>query len=94
MCTVFAESEVISLVARGASREEVALGLHQSIVGRAKSMISRVQVDNNLGFVGGVALNPCVKRLLGESLRTVLHVPDDPQMIGAYGCALHGLGQN
>ncbi len=91
MCTVFAESEVISLVSRGASREEVALGIHQSIVGRARSMLSRVQVENDLVFVGGVAINPCIKKLLQESLGMAVKVPPDPQIIGAYGCALFGL---
>jgi (R)-2-hydroxyacyl-CoA dehydratese activating ATPase len=91
MCTVFAESEVISLVSRGASREDVALGIHQSIVGRARSMLSRVPTENDLVFVGGVAINPCVKKLLEESLGMAVRVPPDPQIIGAYGCALYGV---
>jgi (R)-2-hydroxyacyl-CoA dehydratese activating ATPase len=91
MCTVFAESEVISLVSRGASREGVALGIHQSIVGRARSMLSRVQTENDLVFVGGVAINPCIKKLLQESLGMMVKVPPDPQIIGAYGCALYGV---
>jgi (R)-2-hydroxyacyl-CoA dehydratese activating ATPase len=90
MCTVFAESEVVSMVARGASRDEVALGLLQSIVIRARSMLSRVQIENDFVFVGGVAFNPCVKKLLEESLLKVVRIPDDPQIIGAYGCALYG----
>jgi predicted CoA-substrate-specific enzyme activase len=92
MCTVFAESEVISMVARGALREEVALGLHQSIVGRARSMLARIQIENDLVFVGGVALNPCVKKLLEDSLQKAVRVPDNPQIVGAYGCALYGNG--
>jgi len=90
MCTVFAESEVISLVSRGAKRDEVALGIHQSIVGRARSMLSRVQIDEDLVFVGGAALNPCIRKLMEDSLGIPVIVPSDPQIVGAYGCALFG----
>jgi (R)-2-hydroxyacyl-CoA dehydratese activating ATPase len=90
MCTVFAESEVISLVSRGAKRDEVALGIHQSIVGRARSMLSRVQIDKDLVLVGGAALNPCIRKLMEDSLGIPVIVPSDPQIVGAYGCALFG----
>jgi len=90
MCTVFAESEVISLVSRGAKRDDVALGIHQSIVGRARSMLSRVQIDEDLVFVGGAALNPCIRKLMEDSLGIPVIVPSDPQIVGAYGCALFG----
>lgn len=91
MCTVFAESEVVSLVARGADPAEVALGIHHAVVERAISMLQRVTIKNDLVFVGGVALNPCIKKLLAEKIGKSVHVPDEPQMIGALGCALFGL---
>ena len=90
MCTVFAESEVISLLARGAKREDVALGIHQSIVNRAKSMMGRIDITEELVFLGGVALNPCVVTLLQNSLQRGVLVPADPQSTGALGCALYG----
>jgi (R)-2-hydroxyacyl-CoA dehydratese activating ATPase len=90
-CTVFAESEVVSMLARGASREGVALGIHQSVISRAMSMLSRVEITDDLVFLGGVALNPCALRLLTEAVRRPVKVPDDPQSIGALGCALYGL---
>jgi predicted CoA-substrate-specific enzyme activase len=90
MCTVFAESEVISLIATGANRAEVALGIHQSILARAKSMLQRVLVEEDVVFVGGVALNHCLLKLLASSLKLPILVPDDPQMIGALGAALEG----
>jgi predicted CoA-substrate-specific enzyme activase len=88
MCTVFSESEVVSLLARGAVREEVALGIHQGIVARAAAMIHRVSAADDLVFVGGVALNPCIGRLLGKSLGRPVLTPPDPQIVGALGCAL------
>jgi activator of 2-hydroxyglutaryl-CoA dehydratase len=41
-----------------------------------------------IGFVGGVAKNPCVRKLLEELLEVPVQVPEDPQMVGAYGAAL------
>lgn len=89
MCTVFAESEVISVVAKGAVREEVALGIHQGIATRAMGMLQRVVIQPDIAFVGGVAYNPCMRRLLEEKIGTDVLIPDDPQIVGALGCALN-----
>ncbi len=88
MCTVFAESEVVSLVTRGASRKDVALGIHKAIVSRALSLLRRVVKDGNLFFAGGVALNACVRKLLSEEIGRPVVVPEDPQIVGALGAAL------
>jgi predicted CoA-substrate-specific enzyme activase len=89
MCTVFAESEVVSLIARGEDSRRVALGLHQAIVDRVGGMIRRVGVQDRFVFAGGVALNPCLQRLFSQALEVSLTVPDDPQVVGALGAALH-----
>ncbi|MDD2557133.1 MAG: acyl-CoA dehydratase activase [Desulfuromonadaceae bacterium] len=88
MCTVFAESEVTSLIAKGKSREEIARGLHSSVIRRAIGMINRVSSSGNIVFTGGVAKNPCLRQLLAEKLGRDVQVPDDPQMVGAFGAAL------
>lgn len=88
MCTVFAESEVTSLVARGVNRRDIALGLHRSVVRRAVGMLKRVSVKEPIIFAGGVARNPCMRRLLEEALEKDILVPENPQIIGAYGAAL------
>jgi predicted CoA-substrate-specific enzyme activase len=89
MCTVFAESEVVSLIARGEDSHRVALGLHQAIVDRVGGMIRRVGVQERFVFAGGVARNPCLQQLFAESLGVPLTVPDEPQIVGALGAALH-----
>ncbi len=89
MCTVFAESEVVSLIARGQDSRRVALGLHQAIVDRVGGMIRRVGVEERFVFAGGVAHNPCLQQLFAESLGVPLTVPDEPQIVGALGAALH-----
>ncbi|MFN2225624.1 MAG: acyl-CoA dehydratase activase [Anaerolineae bacterium] len=93
MCTVFAESEVVSLIARGEDSRRVALGLHQAIVDRVGGMIRRVGVQERFVFAGGVAQNPCLARLFGEALGVAPTVPDEPQIVGALGAALYAAGQ-
>ncbi|MBW2345428.1 MAG: 3-hydroxyacyl-ACP dehydratase [Deltaproteobacteria bacterium] len=88
MCTVFAESEVTSLVARGEKRVDIALGLHRSVVKRAAGMMKRVSVIEPILFAGGAARNPCMRRLLEQALGKDILVPENPQMVGALGAAL------
>ncbi|MGD8463496.1 MAG: acyl-CoA dehydratase activase [Anaerolineae bacterium] len=89
MCTVFAESEVVSLIARGEDSHRVALGLHQAIVDRVSGMVRRVGVVERFVFAGGVANNRCLQELFANSLDVPLTVPDEPQIVGALGAALH-----
>jgi predicted CoA-substrate-specific enzyme activase len=88
ICTVFAESEVTSLLSKGEDRRDIALGLHWSVVRRAVGMLKRVAIDGQIIFAGGVAKNVCMHRLLEECIEKRITVPEDPQMIGAYGAAL------
>ncbi|WP_373501004.1 acyl-CoA dehydratase activase [Desulfococcus sp.] len=88
MCTVFAESEVTSLIARGQSRREIARGLHVSVIRRAAGMINRVSQAGDIVFTGGVAKNPCMRALLAETLGRNILTPEDPQLVGALGAAL------
>ncbi len=88
MCTVFAESEVISLIARGVDKHSIALGLHDSIVQRLVAMVGRVGVEPEAVLTGGVAQNECVRVLLERRLGLRLLVPEHPQLTGALGAAL------
>jgi predicted CoA-substrate-specific enzyme activase len=88
MCTVFAESEVVSLIARGEDRRRIALGLHLATVRRVAAMASRVDLGARAVFVGGVARNPCMARLLAEELPCEVTVPDRPELAVAIGAAL------
>ncbi|RJP31510.1 MAG: 3-hydroxyacyl-ACP dehydratase [Actinobacteria bacterium] len=90
MCTVFAESEVTGLIARGVPRPEIARGLHEAICDRAASLLKRVGVEREVVFAGGVARNPCLRSLLEGRLGLPLLIPDDPQIVGALGAVLSG----
>jgi predicted CoA-substrate-specific enzyme activase len=88
MCAVFAESEVIGLLTRGARRQDIALAAHRSIAARAASMLARVGVIPPLVFAGGAARNKCLVRLIREIARCDVFVPPQPHMLGALGAAL------
>jgi (R)-2-hydroxyacyl-CoA dehydratese activating ATPase len=90
-CTVFAESEVVSLTAKGVPRNEVALGIHKAIVSRSVGLLKKVAVPGTIFFAGGVALNDCVRVLLEQEMNSPVFVPPDPQIVGAVGAALNAL---
>ena len=87
-CTVFAESEVISLFAKGTKKENIAAGIHKSIARRVAGMAKRIGVAPLLVFCGGVAKNVAVKSFLEEELGYEIVTPDQPQLTGAIGAAL------
>jgi (R)-2-hydroxyacyl-CoA dehydratese activating ATPase len=91
MCTVFAESEVVSLIAKGEDRLRIALGLHLAVARRMAAMASRVMTGSSLAFVGGVANNPCMVSALSEEIGFPLTVPDRPEFAVALGAALIGM---
>jgi len=88
MCAVFAESEVIGLLNKGARREDIALAVHRTVTARVGTMLARVGTNPPIVFAGGGARNQCLVRLMGSALKGELLVPPQPQMIGALGAAL------
>jgi predicted CoA-substrate-specific enzyme activase len=88
LCTVFAESEVVSLIGRGEEAGNIALALHQAIATRVATMARRVGIKGKVVFAGGASLNRCLGSLLGEKLDMELIVPNSPQLVGALGAAL------
>jgi len=88
LCTVFAESEVVSLIARGEDSRTIALGLHDAIATRIAGMVRRVGPRERVVFAGGGALNACLGRLLSQKIGLELTVPEQPQIVGALGAAL------
>jgi len=91
MCTVFAESEAISLRARGFMKESIAAGLIESIARKVAVMARQVGLKQNVAFVGGVAKNVGIKAALEKELDISLYVPSEQQITGALGAALYGI---
>jgi len=88
MCTVFAESEVVSLIAEGHPVEEIVRGIHDSIADRTVGMVNRVGLEQDVVMTGGVAKNSGVVKCLEDHLGIGLHLPHEPQITGALGAAL------
>lgn len=87
MCTVFSESEVISLLTNGRRREDIAAGLCESISKRVSGMARQVGIREKVIFTGGVAKNIGIRNALEKELKTKIIVFPEPQIVGAIGAA-------
>lgn len=88
-CTVFAESEVISLLANGESVEGIVKGLHTALADRVAALAGRLLAGAPSVFLsGGVARNPAMVAALSAKLQRPVSVVPDPQLVGAVGAAL------
>ena len=88
ICTVFAETEVLSLLAEGAVREDVASGVHRSIAQRVAQLAHSLHPLPPVAFSGGVAFNRCMIRELSYALGYEIVIPEMPEYTGALGAAI------
>lgn len=93
VCTVFAESEVISHLAAGRSREDIAAGIHMSVANRVSGLARRVGIEPEVVLTGGVAQNAGVVRAMAEILEMPISPAPIPQLTGALGAALYAYGE-
>ena len=93
MCSVFAESEVISLIANNKEKADIANGVCHAIAGKAFSLLKRVGLEPEFMMTGGVAKNPGVVRAVEEKLQAGLYICEEPEIVGATGAALYALEQ-
>lgn len=92
ICTVFAESEVISLVSEGEELEDILYGIHRAIADRTMGLVSRLGgVEQEVVMAGGVAKNAGVVRALEKVMDTPIKIPSEPQVVSALGAALLAL---
>ncbi len=88
-CTVFAESEIISLLARGKKHSEIIAGAHYAIAKRLARMARRVGIVEEVFFDGGPALNKGLVKAVEDEMAVELYVPPAvPQVTTAVGAAL------
>lgn len=87
-CSIFAESEVVSLVARGTSKEDILAGLHDSVARKVSGLAKMLGIKGEVFFAGGVARNIGVRAAMEQRLGTKVYVPRYPQIVGALGAAL------
>lgn len=92
ICTVFAESEVISLVSEGEDLEDILFGIHRAIADRTMGLVNRLGgVEQEVVMAGGVAKNIGVVRALEKVMGTEINIPFESQVVSALGAALLAL---
>ncbi|MBT3304455.1 3-hydroxyacyl-ACP dehydratase [Candidatus Woesearchaeota archaeon] len=90
MCSVFAESEVISLIAQNKNKEDIIQGLCKAISSRIVSLAGRVNPEKEFMMTGGVARNIGVTKELSKRFNAKFFIPKHPELVGALGAALFG----
>jgi (R)-2-hydroxyacyl-CoA dehydratese activating ATPase len=89
ICTVFAESEVVSLVSEGEVLEDILYGIHRAIADRTMGLVNRLGgAEQEVVMAGGVAKNIGVVKALERVMDTVIRIPPEPQVVSALGAAL------
>ena len=86
-CVVFAESEMVSLVAKGTKKENIIKGLHESIARRISGMIGNQEIEEDLYLDGGSANNHGLALAIEDELFSDVYVLEYPQFTVAYGAA-------
>jgi predicted CoA-substrate-specific enzyme activase len=87
-CAVFGESEAISRICEGASREDILAGVHRALASKLSTLVDRVRLEKECAISGGGALDIGLVKSLEEELRIKLLVPPQPQLITALGAAI------
>ena len=89
-CAVFAQTEIVSLISRQTPKENIVAGLHAAIVSRACALIDSLHPGDRDKTVmtGGVAKNRAILQMLRETTQREIIVPEEPQVITAFGAAL------
>jgi (R)-2-hydroxyacyl-CoA dehydratese activating ATPase len=90
-CTVFAESEVVSLISQGSTATDIAMAISKSIAHRTSGLVTRVGIEDRVVMTGGVAKNQAVVAALCEKIGKEIFVPEEPQIVGALGAAMFAL---
>ena len=91
MCTVFAESEVVSLIAENRTPADIIHGLNRSVASKTCALCRRVGGEENFMMTGGVSRNKGVVTEIEKILGVKLHISDKAQLNGALGAALFAL---
>ena len=87
-CAVFAESEVVTLIHAKTPREDIARAVLDAVASRIISMVRKVGFEKDIVLIGGMTLNPGFVEAMKRGLEMDVHVPENPEYIGALGAAL------
>jgi predicted CoA-substrate-specific enzyme activase len=87
-CTVFGYQEAVTLLSEGVAVEDIVAGLHKAIASRVSAMVTKLKIEPEVVFTGGVAKNVGVVKALRDNLKCEVFVPPEPLLSGALGAAL------
>ncbi|MEJ8751898.1 acyl-CoA dehydratase activase [Lagierella sp. ICN-221743] len=88
MCTVFAETEIISLIGKGTPKEDIACGVIHSIINKVIILVNRIPKSDNYFLTGGFAGNDYMVEHLQELLKADVSTHEDGRFAGAIGAAM------
>jgi benzoyl-CoA reductase subunit D len=87
-CTVFAESEMVSLLHNNTPKADIARSIHDAIAHRVVSMMRRIGIEEKIMLIGGMSKNVGFVDALQRELNTEVLIPEDAEFVGAFGAAL------
>ena len=88
-CAVFGESEAVSRVAEGTPKEDILAGVHQALATKISTLTDRIGMEPPCAIIGGGALDVGLVKRTEDILGVKLYRPEHPQIVTAYGAALH-----
>ncbi|MGW0035128.1 benzoyl-CoA reductase [Gordonia desulfuricans] len=88
MCATFAETEVISMLAQGLDKADIAASVHKAVAARTLGLVAQVGKDTPTVMTGGVAQNAAARHYIEKALRHPVQILTQPQIAGAYGAGL------
>lgn len=87
-CVVFAESEAVSRVAEGVSKEDLLAGIHRALSGQLKSLAERIGIEKDFALVGGGARDKGLVQAMQETMDFKIIVPPEPHLTAALGATI------
>ena len=88
ICAVFAKSDAISYLKKGAAKSDILAGLHEAIAVRSLNLLKRISIEKDFAITGGISKNSGMVRKLTEKIGLEPLLCEDPQLVGALGAAL------
>jgi len=87
-CAVFAETEAVSRIAEGASREDLLAGIHRALAAQINSLAERIGIERDYALVGGGAKDVGLVKAVEEMVGFAIVVPEKPHLTAAIGAAV------
>ncbi|PIU55392.1 MAG: hypothetical protein COS89_07535, partial [Deltaproteobacteria bacterium CG07_land_8_20_14_0_80_38_7] len=88
MCSVFAESEVVSLIHLGEKSEDILMAVFDSVAEKTEALLKAIKLQEDVVFMGGVARNQGMIKSLSDVLGVSVKVPENPDIAIALGAAI------